>query len=228
MGLQASLSTDWLPDTTSFTETGISYNNNFGRIAASLARQEVPVDTGYLQSSISGDSDVVQAEAEYAQYVEYGTWKMDSQPYFEFAVEQAASEMGEEWSEQFLDANMIDSEQFLDEAYLEIETTIHQQLEEAIQYINELFDMAIAQVEAAYAEIPGEAAQEDCDLAIQELQAAREMSIELTTAQAETLETEAKADAAAQVEAGITEVEAIASEIALMAISQAMDSIQIV
>ena len=228
MGLVASLSTDWLPDTTSFTETGISYNNDFGRIAASLARQDAPVDTGYLRSSISGDSDVVQAEAEYAQYVEYGTWKMDSQPYFESAVEQAASEMGEEWSEQFLDANMIDSEQFLDEAYLEIETTIHQQLEEAIQQINELFDMAIAQVEAAYAEIPGTRAQEDCELAVQALQEAREMSIEFTTVQAEVFEMETKADASAQVEAGITEVESIASEIAPIAISQAMESIQIV
>ena len=228
MGLQASLSTDWLPDTTSFTETGIAYNNDFGRIAASLASQDAPVDTGYLRSSISGDSDEVQAEAEYAQYVEYGTWKMDSQPYFEFAVEQAASEMGEEWSEQFLDANMIDSEQFLDETYLLIETTIHQQLEEAIQHINELFDMAIAQVEAAYAEIPGTSAQEDCELAVQELQEAREMSIEFTTEQAEVLETETKADVAAQVEAGIAEVESIASEIALMAISLAMESIQIV
>ena len=153
---------------------------------------------------------------------------MDSQPYFEFAVEQAASEMGEEWSEQFLDANMIDSEQFLDETYLLIETTVHQQLEEAIQQINELFDMAIAQVEAAYAEIPGTRAQEDCDAIIQELQAARAASIELTTVQAEVLEMETKADAAAQVEAGITEVESIASEIASMAVSLAMESIQIV
>lgn len=51
----------------------------------------VPVDTGFLQSTIESDSDGeeawAEAGAEYAQYVEYGTWKMDAQPYFEPAVE---------------------------------------------------------------------------------------------------------------------------------------------
>lgn len=51
----------------------------------------VPVDTGYLQSTIDADTDgffcECMAEAEYAQYVEYGTWKMDAQPYFTPALE---------------------------------------------------------------------------------------------------------------------------------------------
>ena len=50
----------------------------------------VPVDTGYLQSTIDASTDgffcEAEATAEYAQYVEYGTWKMDAQPYFEPAI----------------------------------------------------------------------------------------------------------------------------------------------
>lgn len=52
----------------------------------------VPVDTGYLQSTIDANTDgffcECMAEAEYAQYVEYGTWKMDAQPYFTPALEE--------------------------------------------------------------------------------------------------------------------------------------------
>lgn len=46
-----------------------------------------PVDTGLLVSSISattdGDGFIAIADTDYAQYVEYGTWKMEAQPYFE-------------------------------------------------------------------------------------------------------------------------------------------------
>ena len=56
-----------------------------------VAESTVPVDTGYLQSSISADTDgefcEAEASAEYAQYVEYGTWKMAAQPYFTPAIE---------------------------------------------------------------------------------------------------------------------------------------------
>lgn len=59
-----------------------------------VANDLVPVDTGYLQSTIDFESDYdTYAEfyvyAEYAQYVEYGTWKMDEQPYFRPAIEEA-------------------------------------------------------------------------------------------------------------------------------------------
>lgn len=59
----------------------------------SVATSLVPVDTGYLQSSIhaegSGTSASFYADAEYAQYVEYGTYKMRAQPYFHPALDQA-------------------------------------------------------------------------------------------------------------------------------------------
>lgn len=64
--------------------------STFMEIATSL----VPVDTGYLQSTIDADTDGVSsaeffADAEYAQYVEYGTYKMAAQPYFEPALDEA-------------------------------------------------------------------------------------------------------------------------------------------
>ena len=58
-----------------------------------VATSLVPVDTGYLQSTIYAGFDSTSAEffadAEYAQYVEYGTWKMAAQPYFTPALEEA-------------------------------------------------------------------------------------------------------------------------------------------
>lgn len=53
----------------------------------------VPVDTGYLYSTIDARTDgyfcEAEATAEYAQYVEYGTWCMIEQPYFRPALEEA-------------------------------------------------------------------------------------------------------------------------------------------
>ena len=63
--------------------------NTFMEIATSL----VPVDTGYLCSTISaysdGDTVCFSADAEYAQYPEYGTWCQAEQPYFRPALQEA-------------------------------------------------------------------------------------------------------------------------------------------
>lgn len=63
----------------------------------------VPVDTGYLQSTIDAGTDGnmcwAEATADYAQYVEYGTCYMDAQPYFELALEMACAEAGIEAQE---------------------------------------------------------------------------------------------------------------------------------
>ena len=58
----------------------------------------VPVDTGYLSSTISVQatsetSVIAEATAEYAEYVEYGTYKMSAQPYFAPAVASATAIM---------------------------------------------------------------------------------------------------------------------------------------
>lgn len=61
-----------------------------------LALSFVPVDTGFLESTIEagGDGDTCWAEAwaDYAQYVEYGTSIMSAQPFFEDALETACSD----------------------------------------------------------------------------------------------------------------------------------------
>lgn len=63
--------------------------NTFMETATSL----VPVDTGYLRSTISASSDgdtvCFSADAEYAQYPEYGTWCQAEQPYFRPALQEA-------------------------------------------------------------------------------------------------------------------------------------------
>ena len=70
----------------------------FPKAFESEAKRIVPVDTGYLRSTIKADIEGktyddmfcwAEATAEYAQYVEYGTWKMRAQPYFQPALNKA-------------------------------------------------------------------------------------------------------------------------------------------
>lgn len=100
MGLRARIDVlnDWgFPEDTPILHLPIKYFNvgeMFASIAENIAVVYCPVDTGFLQSSIHGNgSDTdgkVEALAEYAQYVEYGTWKMAAQPYFTQAVQYGA------------------------------------------------------------------------------------------------------------------------------------------
>ena len=66
-----------------------------------VARQLVPVRTGYLKSTIAaqiGEATIgevtAEASAEYAQYVEFGTYRQMPQPYFIPAIEAALEEWG--------------------------------------------------------------------------------------------------------------------------------------
>ena len=88
----------WNNETTDVT-VQVDYSDAFAAFADafySIATDLVPVDTGYLQSTILAFSDdwsiTAQADAEYAQYVEFGTWKMAAQPYFIPALNQAWDE----------------------------------------------------------------------------------------------------------------------------------------
>lgn len=68
-----------------------------------LSTGYVPVDTGYLRSTLDAGCDDTSCYAEticeYAQYVEYGTWCQTAQPYFEIAVEEALGIARGYWDE---------------------------------------------------------------------------------------------------------------------------------
>ena len=68
-----------------------------------VSRKLVPVDTGYLQSTLSAKFRNTFCECytncEYAQYQEYGTWCMPAQPYFEIALEAALYEAAPYWDD---------------------------------------------------------------------------------------------------------------------------------
>lgn len=77
-----------------------------------------PVDTGELIGSIDGFTDgesvEVYADADYAQYVEYGTSKMEEQPYFRPALASAFEIAKRDWQDA-VDEAMEEEEQILAE-----------------------------------------------------------------------------------------------------------------
>lgn len=73
----------------------------FKAVFLDVARELVPVRTGYLKSTITaeiGEASIgevtAEASAEYAQYVEFGTYRQMAQPYFIPAIEAALEEWG--------------------------------------------------------------------------------------------------------------------------------------
>lgn len=120
MGLRAQFSMDDLGYAAATEELGIpiDYSDGcsvFADTFEKVAKGLVPVDTGNLRSSISassfGDGCECDASADYAQYVEYGTYKMDAQPYFEPALEAAYAEASVAWQEAINIAQMEEEEQ---------------------------------------------------------------------------------------------------------------------
>ena len=62
------------------------------------AQTNAPVDTGFMRDNItvidSSDTSItITSEAGYSGFVEYGTRKMDSQPFFEPAIDQSVPEI---------------------------------------------------------------------------------------------------------------------------------------
>ena len=68
-----------------------------------IATDLVPVDTGNLMSSLDASTDgtevTAETDCEYAEYGEYGTWKMAAQPYFLPALEEALAAAFDVWVE---------------------------------------------------------------------------------------------------------------------------------
>lgn len=83
-----------------------------------IAYDLCPVDTGELISSIDGFTDgesiEVYADADYAQYVEYGTSKMEEQPYFRPALAAALNTAKQKWQDA-VDEAMEEEAQILAE-----------------------------------------------------------------------------------------------------------------
>lgn len=83
-----------------------------GKVAHDIvarAQQLVPVDTGYLKSTIGADVDGLSAEigptAEYGGYVELGTSEMSPQPYLAPAFDQGVGQL-EDAFEHIADRSM--------------------------------------------------------------------------------------------------------------------------
>lgn len=115
MGLRGTFDTSsaGLPLMTPLRGIPIDYSDGFftfGETFIAEAQNAVPVDTGYLQSTITADSysmgSTFYTDCDYAQYVEYGTYKMAAQPYFEPAVD-AAAEASAPYFQQAIAAALI-------------------------------------------------------------------------------------------------------------------------
>lgn len=72
------------------------------------ANELVPVDTGYLQSTLTSGYEngrvYCETQCEYAQYPEYGTWCQPAQPYFKPAIEIALKQAFPEWINAYNEA----------------------------------------------------------------------------------------------------------------------------
>ena len=124
MGLRATFDVCWdlgYPEATE--ELGIVPDYDYGcdifiETFLSVAKDLCPVDTGHLRSSITangaGTEITCQTLCTYAQYVEYGTYKMSAQPYFEPALEEAFAAAAAEWDAAVEDA-YEEEEQLLEE-----------------------------------------------------------------------------------------------------------------
>lgn len=87
----------------------------FAETFLDVSTKLVPVDTGYLLSTLAAystdDGCICETECEYAQYVEYGTCYMSAQPYFEPAIEAALDAAVPIWQEAVEEA--LEEEQLL-------------------------------------------------------------------------------------------------------------------
>ena len=83
-----------------------------------VARQLVPVDTGYLRSTLKAEGDdtycYAETDCEYAQYPEFGTWCQAEQPYFRPALEQAIMAAKPYWDRAQQEA-LIEEEMLIEE-----------------------------------------------------------------------------------------------------------------
>lgn len=111
-----------------------------------------PVDTGYLRSTLTADTDgfawaECYTDCEYAQYQEYGTWCMGAQPYFEPAIAEAFAAAIPLWRQAWQDA--LDEEQELLEMAKNSYQDFQNDLEDEERELQADLASAIADAESA-------------------------------------------------------------------------------
>lgn len=129
MGLKASFSIEdsGYPMTTPNLQIPIDYSagiETFRDVFLSTAQDLVPVRTGNLMNSILANCDASSVtcwtDCEYSQYIEYGTIKMNAQPYFYPALEEAMSAAKVSWDETKNDM-LAEEQRILEEEREEME-----------------------------------------------------------------------------------------------------------
>lgn len=105
----------------------------------------VPIDTGYLFKHITAEQIdeticAVEADCDYAQYVEYGTWCMEAQSYFEPALEEALIEAEPYWKKALAEARNEESEILYRQEV--------QSIKEAYQYTQRMYGQMKSEISA--------------------------------------------------------------------------------
>ena len=93
-------------------------NEVFVETFLELSKDLVPIDTGFLRSTLEAGCDdtscYAKTDCEYAQYPEFGTWCQPAQPYFRPALEQALLMAQPYWDMAEMEA-LIEEEMLLEE-----------------------------------------------------------------------------------------------------------------
>lgn len=96
-----------------------------------IAQQLVPVDTGYLRSTLTAEGNdtycFAETDCEYAQYPEFGTWCQAEQPYFRPALElalEAARPYWDQAEEEALEEEqaLLEEEQAEEQALMQMQS----------------------------------------------------------------------------------------------------------
>lgn len=115
----------------------------------SVATALVPVDTGYLRSTLDayedGEGCVCETSCDYAQYVEYGTVYMGAQPYFEPAIWAALDAAVPAWDEA-LEFALEEEEELLEEMEEEEKERSRSRNQGFMGFIGNLFGMILGAI----------------------------------------------------------------------------------
>lgn len=128
--------------------------SNFVNNVIMSAQELCPVRTGFLRSTIGDGAYYTQTtahipvSAEYAEYVEYGTYKMDAQPYFEPAIEEWLDQLAEECEGEIAEDQEQEGEAQIDEAQEEFMNEDGMALQE-----DEIIEDLYTQLEGIEAEV---------------------------------------------------------------------------